>query len=448
MPAKSGKLLVADLADHKLLQTCLMPTPVIAYISQQFPSLTMTFVYREVLALRRLGLRIRPIATWPPKLEGLSAEAQALVGETRYLFPLRWQEVLKLHVRYALTRPAQYFGALTTLTLFNRETPSNRFRSFRHFVYSVLVAAEVERCGADHIHADFARNSATLALVAAQLTGKPFSFAAHANDLFVNPLLLGEKVKAAAFATPISEFNRKYLTRFGDPRKLHVVHCGLDLQQFTPRANGARPARSLILAVGRLVEKKGFHYLVAACRRLAEQGLDFECQIIGGGPEEARLRKLIAEYGLQETVALMGPLPQEKVREHLQKATVFVLPCVIARDRDQDGIPVALMEAMAFEVPVVTTRLSGIPELVKDAVNGLLVPPADVGALADAVEVILHDSALAQTLALAGRRTVELEFNVEKSARQLAALFVSANCVKISEPDTAQDASDTSCYAD
>jgi glycosyltransferase involved in cell wall biosynthesis len=398
-------------------------TPHVAYISQQFPSLTMTFVYREVLALRALGVRIRPIAIWPPALESLSAEARPLVEETYYLMPLRWNQLIRQHLRYILTRPRRYFGALLTLVVLNQESLRNRLRSFGHFLYGVLAAAEVERCGARHLHADFALNAATVALVAARLTARPFSFAAHANDIFVNPVLLREKMAAAAFVVPVSEFNRQCLARLGAASKLHVVHCGLDLRQYSPRRDGSAPTRPLILSVGRLVEKKGFHVLIAACHCLARSGLDFECHIIGGGPEEARLRALILEYGLQERLTLLGPLPQEQVRERLRLATVFALPCIVARDQDRDGIPVALMEAMALTVPVVSTPISGIPELVKDGVNGRLVPPGDAQALADVLADLLSHRNAAEKLGRAGRLTIEREFNIEQSARQLRDLL-------------------------
>lgn len=402
----------------------------VAYISQGFPSLTTTFVYREVLALQRLGLKVRPISTWRPKRESLSNEALRLVDETFYIFPLRWPALLLAHMRYLLTRPARYLGALLRVTLLNRESLAHRLRSLGHFVYAVLAAEEVERCGAQHVHADFALNAATVAMIAAQLTGRPFSFAAHAADIFVNPVLLREKIAAARFVTPISHYNGERLMAVaGHPaaaHKMHVVHCGLDLSQFALDAERVPPARPLVLSVGRLVEKKGFRYLIEACHRLRARGYDFECAIVGGGPEEAALRALIDQFGLADRVQLTGALPQERVRELLRQATIFALPCVVGRDRDQDGIPVVLMEAMALKVPVISTRLSGIPELIRDGQNGLLVPPSDSAALADALARVLDHPTFAGTLAQAGRATIEREFNVDRSAAQLMALLQEA----------------------
>ena len=404
-----------------------MREDVIVYISQEFPSLTKTFTYREVLALRRRGLTIRPISTWRPHLHLLSGEARRLVGETYYLFPLLWVRLLVQHLRYLITRPGAYLSTLGLLLLFNRETLRNRLRLLLQFVYAVLASAEVERCQAQHIHADFALNAATLALIASRLTGQPFSFTAHAADIFVNPILLREKIGAARFVVAISEYNRRHLLHVANNHraayKIHVIHCGLDFSQFTPRLEGEHHSSLRILSVGRLVEKKGMRYLVEACHLLAQRGFDFQCGIVGQGPEAATLRDLIRTCGVSNRVRLLGPAPQERVRELLRQADVFVLPSVVGRDRDQDGIPVVLMEAMTTGISVISTRLSGIPELVRDGVNGLLVAPGDSGALADAISRLWGDPLLARRLAAEGRATVEREFNIERSAAQLADLF-------------------------
>lgn len=400
---------------------------VIAYISQGFPSLTTTFVYREVLALRRRGLTIRPISTWRPQPGTLSEEAVGLIEETFYIFPLRWLRLLAAHLHYLVTRPRRYLGTLGLLTLFNHESLRNRLRLLVHFAYAVCATAEIERCQAQHIHADFALNAATVALVASRLTGRPFSFTAHAADIFVNPILLREKIAAARFIVAISEYNRRHLIEVagenGVASKIHVVHCGLDVDQFVPNRERPSNARPLLLAIGRLVEKKGLRYLVKACHILAERGRDFECYIVGQGPEEPTLRELVERYDLTDRVRLLGALPQERVRELLRQADVFALPCVVGSDHDQDGIPVVLMEAMATGVSVVSTRLSGVPEIVRDDVSGLLVPPGDANALVDAIVRLWDNPSLAARLADEGRATVERDFDIEKNAGRLAVLF-------------------------
>ncbi len=401
--------------------------PVVAYVSQQFPCLTMTFIYREVLALRRQGLTIRPISTWRPPAGVMSKEAEGLIGETFYIFPLPWLRLLGNHLRYLLTRPKRYLGTLGQLVLFNREPLRHRLRLLAHFVYAVRAAAEVERCQAQHIHADFALNAATVAMVASRLTGRPFSFTAHAADIFVDPILLREKIAAASFVVAISEYNRRYLISIagdnGVADKIHIVHYGLDIGQFTPDPERKPNAIPVLLTIGRLVEKKGLPYLVKACRILVEQGYEFESLVIGQGPEEKMLRQLVQEYGLDDRVHLLGAMPQERVRELLRQADIFVLPCVVASDGDRDGIPVVLIEAMAMGLPVISTSLSGIPELIENGVSGWVVSPQDEEELARAVAILLRDPQQRAKMGAAGRRKVLEEFNIERSAAQLRALF-------------------------
>lgn len=396
----------------------------VVYFSRQFPGLTTTFVYREVKALRRLGVTVRPISTWRPPLESLSAEARAFVPDTLYLLPPRWSELTWTHLRFMFSRPRRYWSTLARLTLLNRETTHNRFRALFYFIYGLLAAAEVERCRADHLHADFADAPATLALIASRLTGKPFSFTAHARDLFVHPSLLREKLAAAQFAVPISDFNRRHLLALNGGQaadKLLVIHCGLDLDEFPFTPRRAPAVQPVIVGVGRLVEKKGFRYLIEACRLLAERGVEYECRLVGGGPLKADLQAQIEQAGLSSQVRLCGALPQDQVRALLQEASIFVLPCVPAADGDQDGIPVALMEAMALGVPVISTTISGIPELIKHGVSGWLTPPRDAAALADALIQLLANPERANAMAKAARATIEREFDVNRNAARLLA---------------------------
>lgn len=402
----------------------------VVYFSKEFPGLTTTFVYREVRALRELGVRVYAISAWRPPVEALSDEARAFVPETFYLLPVRWGQLALTHLRYLFSRPGRYLTTVARLTFFNRESTSNRLRALLHFVYGLPAAAEVERCQADHLHADFADGPATLAWIAARLTGKPFSFTAHANDLFAHPSLLREKLAAAQFAVPISNFNRRHLLALTDARsgeKLPVIHCGLELEQFPFAARPPRVGRPLVVGVGRLIEKKGFRYLIEACRLLVTNGFELECQIAGGGPLHAQLQAQIEQAGLRDRVSLRGAMPQEQVRALVQQADVFVLPCVPAADGDQDGIPVALMEAMALGVPVLSTTLSGIPELIEDGVSGRLTPPRDAAALASALRQTLEQPEQARAQAGAARAVIERDFDIRANAARLLARIHAAH---------------------
>ncbi len=393
----------------------------------------MTFVYREVMALRGAGLSVPTFSVWQPEGGKLSPEAEPLIDDTYYIFPLRLRQFVAAHLRYALGRPRRYWGALGFGFAAPHASWRNRWRTLMHFAQSIPLAAESERQQIDHLHVHFALNATTLAMFVSRLTGITYSFTAHANDIFCNPILLPEKIRGAEFIVAISEFNRRFLHDLvpGNEtlNKIHVVHCGIDTERFAPAASlsGKQPDDNhlpTIVAVGRLVEKKGFPYLVEACQRLVERGYHFRCLIIGpAGPEQPRVAHLIQSYGLSDQVKLMGVVFQEQMSELLSRATVVTLPCVVAQDNDMDGIPYSLMESMAMGIPVVSTCVSGIPELVDGEQTGLLVPPHDADALADALGRLLDDAPLRQRLGEAGRQHVLNKFELEQNSRELLSLF-------------------------
>ena len=399
----------------------------IGYLAQVFPHLTMTFVYREVMGLRAAGLEVQTFSTWKPDCDQLSAEARPLVSQTFYIFPLNWIRFLGAHCRYLLLRPCRYLGTFFFCLSRPHKTLKNRIRTFFHFCQAVYLALEVERRGINHLHAHFALNAATIAMVVARLTGITFSFTAHANDIFVNPILLREKIKEALFIIAISEYNVQFLYNLvpdqETAQKIHLVHCGIDVHHFSPSNHHACPEEPILLAVGRLIEKKGYPYLINACRILADRGYRFKCLIAGTGPQERLLKQMIEENELEDYVSLVGVVFQEELRDYLNRATIFVLPCVVAGDRDMDGIPVSLMEAMAMQVPVISTTISGIPELVEDKKTGLLTPPANAEALAEAIASLLDDEQLRVTLGKAGRQKVIEAFEIKKNVQTLVHIF-------------------------
>jgi glycosyltransferase involved in cell wall biosynthesis len=255
--------------------------------------------------------------------------------------------------------------------------------------------------------------------------GISYSLFAHANDIYVNPVLLPEKIQHASTVATCTEYNRAHLAALTPEhysRPIELIYHGLDLERFHPPKR--RPMNQpRLLSVGRLCEKKGYTYLVQACRELRDRGYAFACDIIGDGPQRDELQSLIDALQLTDTVRLRGALPHQRVLAYYERATVFVLACVQAGDADRDGIPNVFLEAMAMRLPVIGTQLSGIPELIQDRVNGLLVPPGDADALADGIARLWEDPALAIRLAEEGRATVERDFDIEKNIGRLAALF-------------------------
>jgi colanic acid/amylovoran biosynthesis glycosyltransferase len=400
----------------------------IAYITQSFPGLTTTFIYREVLALRQVGFNIVTFAIWKPNIDRLSAESKNLVDSSFYVFPISWPRFFAAHLYFFFTRPARYISTLLFVLTRREETIKNRLRTFFHFCEAIYLAVDAKREGIRHIHAHFTINAATIALVIARMLDISFSFTAH-NNIFTDRLILKEKLKAAKFIIAISKYSRDFLLRLLPEEKLkdkfHIVHCGVSPDDFLPTTHKATNQRPLIFSLAQLVERKGLPVLIESCKILAERGCDFQCLVAGDGPQRSLLERLITEHQMKDKVQLIGAVFQEQLVDYLKRADVFVLPCLTASNGDQDGIPVVLMEAMAMEIPTISTYVSGIPELIEDGQSGLLVKESDSVALADAIQRLLEDDKLRRRLGKNGRQKVIQEFNIYENGAQLAALFES-----------------------
>jgi glycosyltransferase involved in cell wall biosynthesis len=400
------------------------PGRTVVYVVGTYPLLTTTFIDREVSALRGWGLDVRIVAVRrPPPDAPLSNEQRELADGTAYLIPIAWRRLVAAHVRFLATRPSAYIGTLARLV--SRPHPDHRARarSILHFGEGVYAAHVVEDRDLRELHAHFADRAATIALVASRLLGRPYSLSVHAGaDIFVRPVLLREKFTAARHVVTCTSHNKAHLVRLvgdGLDRKITTILHGLDLAGYRPgppTTNGL----PLVLAVGQLAERKGLAHLVAACGVVRNKGYRFQCRIIGRGPQQADLERLIAAASLGDIVSLRGALSHEAVVDHYRQATMVVLPCVRTADGDVDGIPNVLVEAMALGVPVVSSDLPAIRELITDGVDGLLVPVGDVGRLAAAVCRLLDEPQLRQRLGGEARSTVVARFDVEKNVRTLA----------------------------
>ena len=398
----------------------------IAYITQSFPALTQTFVYREVLALENIGFDIATCAIWKPNRAGLSQESRPLVDRSLYVFPISWFRFLGAHLYFLLTHPAAYMRTLFFILTRQGESGKNRLRTLFHFCEAIYLAPELKKRRVRHIHAHFTINAASIALVLSRLLGISFSFTAH-NIFFTDRLLLKEKVQEARFIVAISEFTKQFLISLVPKQdladKIHIVHCGLSLDDFAPPDSKPQNDIPLLLFVAQLCPRKGAPILVEACGILAERGVVFRCVIVGDGPQRALVEQLIEQHGLQKVIELAGAVPQEHLKKYLDQADVFVLPCITASDGDMDGIPVSLMEAMAMEIPSVSTQVSGIPELIENGQSGLLSPEKDAAALAGALQRLLADKTLRAKLGKNGRQKIVQEFNIQANVAQLATLF-------------------------
>jgi len=398
----------------------------LAYISQLLPNLTETFVYREIFALRERGFKVVPLSIHAPSIKHLSSEAHDLARETRYVFPINKRRLLTSHAYYLQTRPHKYLPTLAYVLSRPNETRATRQRTLFHFGEAVYLASQVQRAGVQHVHAHFSVNACTIAFVLARLLDISFSFTIH-NNIFTDQLIIREKIREAKFIAVISDYSRDFALNLvpTEPhlaQKFHKVHCGVSLAQFAPRPTPTNKI-PVIFSVAQFAERKGYPYLIEACRILHERGYDFECLIGGDGEQRPLLEKMIAEYQLQAKVKLLGVIYQEKLPDYLNQADMFVLPCITAANGDKDGVPVVLMEAMAREIPVISTTVSGIPELIDHEQNGLLVPEKDATAFANAMQQLLDKPELGPVWGQHGRQKIEREFNIVHSGAKMAALF-------------------------
>lgn len=319
-------------------------------------------------------------------------------------------------LREARASLPRFWAALDTAQNENAET-----------VYSALsIARAVTDRDFGHIHAHFGGITTKVARLASAFSGIAYTFTMHAWDLFhesVDAEELSYKIRDASAVLTISDYNLRYLkARYPEAsHKIRRIYNGLDLTRVLFEDPADRPPS--IIAVGRLIEKKGFSDLVEACALLINRGVSFSCKIAGGGDLEQELRRQIRQRGLQMQVELLGPRPQREIVSLIRDATVLAAPCIVAKNGDRDGLPTVLLEAMAVGTPCVSTRLTGIPEVVRHRETGLLVAPHDRAALADALEQLLSDRALRASVATRARRLIETEFDVHRNAALLRAMF-------------------------
>jgi glycosyltransferase involved in cell wall biosynthesis len=408
--------------------------PRLAYFINLFPNLIETMIYREVESLRATGYTASIFSIRRPDDSLIPPEAEHLVAGTYYILPVSPWRLVASHLGALLRYPLRYWQILFEVLNGTHARLRGRFRTLCHFAEAVVVLPVVERLGVDHLHAHWALGSTTIAMVVSRFLGIPFSFTAHAYDIWRERLLLPEKLRAAALTVTCTDCNRRHLIEvFGaDPVKVRVVYHGLDVAQFQsrPRAVNAEP---VVLSVGRLVEQKGFDRLLRACAALAAEGVRFQCDIVGEGPLRAELEALKDELQLGGRVRFLGKMFHDELIDHYAEADVFALLCVPASDDDRDGIPNTLIEAMAMELPVVSTRFSGVPELVVDGETGLLVETDDHSGAVTALRTLLNRADLRARLGRAGRRRVREGFTIQASAAKLDATFTSLLAARASE---------------
>jgi colanic acid/amylovoran biosynthesis glycosyltransferase len=401
-----------------------MPGPRVAYILLWFPEPSQTFILDEVNTLVRLGLDLRVYTLYGARPAGRVAgmgPAKAPVAHLGLgsLAPLA-QEMLLLR-RHRGADGVRFLARVLARRWRCLETAAEAGWAA---LAGVHLARRFQAEGITHIHAPWADGPATAAWVASRLSGIPFSFCGHARDIYPPDGALEEKLAAATMARVISEVNRGYLAGLvpAEAHKLVKISIGAPLApEPRPRLRSGPPFR--LLALGRLVVKKGFAVLLESCRLLAAAGVDFRLTLAGDGPERRHLQALVRRQGLEGRVELPGFVPHREVSELLREAHLFIMPSVLAPSGDRDGIPTVILEALLHEVPVVASGLSGIPEAIHPGETGWLAPPGDSRALAQAIQEALAAPEEARRRARAGRELVFQEFNSRKNYGELKACF-------------------------
>jgi glycosyltransferase involved in cell wall biosynthesis len=424
----------------------------IGYVLMGFPRVSETFIASEIHRVERAGVNVRLFVLKPveereralrhPVVDAIAAEPAYLPDTTSLTAPLhRWRPrhlrpfmpALRRMLRRRPLGLARATGRALGQALRDRRTPLSGPRKvyLKELLQAVALADRVLATpDVAHLHAHFAHGTTTVTWHAATIAGLPFSFTGHARDIYSGELnphgWLRRKLLAARFAVTCTAANREHLLRTAPSAEVHLVYHGLNAD-FARLLNGAPPPAPpptlRVLGVGRLVAKKGFDVFVEACAVLRRRGVPFEALIVGQDDKHGGIvRERITALGLEDRVALPGPMGQADLLGEYRRASALCMPCRVL-ENDRDGIPNVLVEAMAAGAPVVATGVSGIPELVEHEVNGLLVPPDDPEALADALLRLRDDPALAARVAAAGRETVRERFDGEHLAQTLAGLF-------------------------
>lgn len=404
----------------------------IAYFCSAYPAISHTFILREVEALRRLGIQIATFSIRRTPDDQLLAESdRAAAASTTTILPFRRRQ-LGAHARLLLRSPGTYLSTLRgALRLAPAGLRGGLWQLF-YFAEAVVLWNECRRQGIRHIHVHLANAAADIALLAARIgsavePARPWtwSFTMHGPTEFqdLRHFRLAEKVQSAHFVVCISDFARSQLMSVTDParwNRLHVVHVGIPVDQFTRSSDRNGSGHTpVILYIGRLVPEKGQAVLLEAVARLTERGVDVELQLAGEGTLRPELERTAASLDIADRVSFLGAVGQEELRGLYERAAIFCLPSFA------EGVPVVLMEAMAMGLPVVTTRIAGIPELVEHERSGILVAPGRADELTDSLAGLLESSELRQSLGIGGRQAVSHGFDSEDSATRLQSLFAS-----------------------
>ena len=408
----------------------------LAYILGTFPSISEAFILDEIIGLQRKGMDIIILALRRGRDKKYHEGAKALAGKTIYRPSFIIVEQWKIFFHYLFRHPIMFFKLFLIIFKGYKSTPLTLLKLCRNLPCIFYFAEHIKKARVRHIHAHFAYIPATVAMIISKALNIPFSFSAHAWDIHANRANLKEEFSSARFIITCNEQNKFILlSRYPEdlPGKIHKIYHGVNFEYWSNRPKRCRLKEIegemssykiwRFMAAGRLIEKKGFDFLIKACALLKEKKVRFHLELIGEGQEKPTLEKLAGSLGLENEITFAGAMCHEELRHCYFRADIFVLPCVVSEDGDRDGLPNVLLEAMAAGVTVISTEISAIPELIEDGKTGILVRERDEKGLCEAIFRLINLDDLRSDIIEKARVKVREEFNLQDSLDKLYHLF-------------------------
>lgn len=411
--------------------------PKIAFIFSQFPSYDETFILREIKALKKAGLNFLIFSLKKCKDKIIQEDAKEFIKDTLYI-PFISGKVILACIHFMVFYPIRFWKTFFYVVKGNLKSFDFLIKTLALFPKSVLFAYKMKKLRIKHLHGQWATHPTTIAVIVSRLSGIPFSFTGHAHDIYVDTTMLPEKIKEAEFVTTCTQNNKEYLLKIikgyslatdikKTEDKIVVSYHGVDISRFkraNELENGRDGKKFKILSVGSLLECKGFDVLIDACKILKDKEVDFECVIAGGGPLEKRLKAQVANCGLRDYVKFTGYVTQDKLLPYYKRFDVFALPVKLDIHW---GIPNVLLEAMASSMPVITTGLPSVPELIKNGKTGFIISEKNPNALAELLINLYQDRRLKEDICRAGFEVIKEKFDIVKNSKSLTDLFSKQN---------------------
>jgi len=397
----------------------------IAYLTSRYPAISHTFILREVRSLRNQGLFINVASINNPDrpLQQLTQEEKEEANNTYFVKNHGIKGALSTHLTMLIHHPKHYLsGFLLSLRLGGLNLPKLKL-CILYFVEAIMIGQWMKKTQSKHLHVHFASQAATVGMITKQIFPISLSYTVHGPDEFydVSVHSLKEKIKYADFIICIGYFSRSQMMKLSDYKywnKLEIAPLGVDPLLFAPVTQENENDETEIICVGRLTPAKGQHILISAIKQLADKEKNIKLRIIGDGPDRRSLEKQVKQFNLQDNIIFEGAVNQDKIRQLYAKADIFVLASFA------EGIPVVLMEAMAMEIPCISTNITGTPELIRNDIDGILVPASDETKLADAIESLIDNATLRIKLGKAGRQRVIEKYNLDPNIDRLAKIFL------------------------